>query len=45
MMLQKNSNGLFGQPNTHILFQQLNLKNNKKKKWENVNVALWEGGK
>lgn len=30
--VQKNSNGLFGQTNTHILFQQSNLKNNQKEK-------------
>ena len=42
MMLQKNSNALFGQ---HILFQQLNLKNNQKEK--NGKMLMWNflGGK
>lgn len=41
-MLQKNSNALFGQ---HILFQQLNLKNNQKEK--NGKMLMWNffGGK
>lgn len=44
--VQKNSNGLFGQTNTHILFQQSNLKNNQKEKKGKMLMwnFFWGGG-